>query len=94
MENKPEVLYVQMGHVVAIGDIVALLEFTVTLVVRASVGLEKNLHHLHSLQYSHIIVLVVGVVMLAVSSACLFLTNCLNIETIHDLEVMDSSFHA
>jgi hypothetical protein len=49
VENKPGVLYVQMGHVVAIGDIVALLEFTVTLVVRASVGLEKNLHHLHSL---------------------------------------------
>jgi hypothetical protein len=81
VEARPGVLYVQMGYVVANMDGVATQLCTVELVVRASVLVEEPLQ-------PHLLLLLV--VMLAASSARLFLRNCLNIGTIKDV-VMDST---
>jgi hypothetical protein len=81
VEARPGVLYVQMGYVVANMDGVATQLCTVELVVRASVLVEETLQ-------PHLLLLLV--VMLAASSARLFLRNCLNIGTIKDV-VMDST---
>ena len=85
MDHRLGVLYVQVGYVVADLDGVAVPLITVEMVARASVLLvvvPLQLHLLH---------LVVVVAMLAALSVRCFLIKCLNIGTIQDVKVMDST---
>ena len=85
MDHRLGVLYVQVGYVVADLDGVAVPLITVEMVARASVLLvvvPLQLHLLH---------LVVVVAMLAALSVRLFLIKFLNIGTIQDVKVMDST---
>ena len=86
MEHRLGVQYVQMGYVVANLDGVATQMITVEMVAKASVLLVVPLQ-LHLL----LLLVVAAAAMLAASSARLFLTKCLNIRTIQDVKVMDST---
>ena len=87
MDHRLGVLYVQVGYVVADLDGVAVPLSTVEVVARASVllvvPLQLQLYPLH--------LVVVVVAMLAALSVRLFLIKCLNIGTIQDVKVMDST---